>query len=165
MPSDNSRLVDNIRVDSVYDADGAYDGTAQTMIDMQGWDGCLVLVLPAGTTASATHHVTGFKVVGNTSSTGGGTDNTIATAVTADGGTTTALTAADMGTSAPTTIHNQLMALDIRNDQLTSGDRYIAAVTTGTGTYTCVVVYVRYRGHASYKDMIQATRTAFQLDA
>lgn len=165
MLATNARLCDCIYVKSVYDTDGAYDGTAQTMHDMRDWDGCLVLLLPAATTASATHHITGFKIVSNTSSTGGGTDHDIAEAVTTDGGTTKTLAAADVGTSAPTTVHNQLLALDIRADQMYAGDRYIAAVTTKTGTYTCVICYIFYRGNYTYKDLIQAgTRTAFQYD-
>lgn len=165
MPLANSgRLCDNISVYSVYDADGAYDGTAQTMIDMKDFDGCCVLLLGSATTPSATHHVTGFKIVSNSASDGTGTDHDIAEAVTTDGGSTKTLTAADFGTAAPSTVGQQLMCLDIRADQMYDGDRYIAAVTTGTGTFTCNIVYIRYRGSFNYKDMIQATRTAFQYD-
>ena len=165
MLADNARLCDCIRVDSVYDANGTYDGTADTaMLDMLEWDGCAVLVLPAATAASATNVITAFKIVSNSGATGGGTDHDIAEAVTTDGGTTKTLAAADMGASAGTAIHNQLLCLDIRADQMYAGDRYIAAMLTATGTYTCTVVYIRYRGSFSFKDMIQTTRTAFQYD-
>ena len=103
-------------------------------------------------------------MVSNTTSAGAGTDHDIAECVTTDGGSTKTLTAADVGTTAPTTLHSQLLALDIKNDQMYAGDRYIGAVTTSTGTYTCVILYIRYNGAANYKDMIQSTRTAYQYD-
>jgi hypothetical protein len=162
--SNNARLCDQIRIDTIYDANGTHDGTTPTMLDMKDYDACCVLVVPAATTADATHHITGFKVVSNTTAAGAGTDHDIAEAVTTDGGTTQTLTQADMGTSAPTTLHSQLMALDIRADQMYAGDRYIGAVLAATGTYTCNIVYIRYRGHNNYKDMFQTTRTAFQYD-
>ena len=167
MLASNARLCDSIRIDSVYDADGAHDLSASAMaIDMKDWDGCLVLVQPALTTADATHHITGFKVASSDASDGSnsGTVTDIAEAVTTDGGATKTLTQSDMGISAPTTLHSQLMALDIRADQMADGHRYITAITTSTGTYTCNIVYIRYRGSHNYKDMIQATRTAFQYD-
>lgn len=162
--SNNARLCDQIKIDHVYDANGAYDGTA-SMIDMTGYDGCLVLVLGAATVPSATHHITGFKVVSNTTAAGAGTDHDIAEAVTTDGGSTKTLTAADMGTAAMTTQGDTgILCLDVRSDQMYAGDSYIGAVTTGTGTFTCHIIYIRYRGNFNYKDMFQATRTAFQYD-
>lgn len=159
----NARLCDSIRIDYAYDADGTYDGTA-AMIDMKDYDGCMVLVLGAATTGSATNHVKAFKVVSNTTAAGAGTDHDIAEAVTTDGGTTKTLTVADFGTVAPSTLGSQMLCLDVKADQMYAGDRYIGAVTTGTGTFTCVIVYIRYRGNFSFKDMFQATRTAFQYD-
>jgi hypothetical protein len=165
--SNNARLCDQIKIDYAGVAGAAsagFDGTSGTMIDMKDYDGCLVLILGEVTTASATHSITGFKVVSNNAAAGGGTDTDIAEAVTTDGGSTTTLTVADFGTSAPTAHNDQMLALDVRADQMAAGDRYIGAVVTNTGTYTFTVVYIRYRGGVSYKDMFQATRTAFQYD-
>jgi hypothetical protein len=162
----NARLSDQIRIDSVYDPAGDTDLTT-AMIDMKDYDGCLVLLIPGPTTASGSHLITAFGVVSNTTSAGGGTDHVIADAVTGDGATaTTALTlaSANMGTAVPTVLHNQLMALDIRADQMYAGDRYICAVLESTGTYGVCIVYIRYRGNANYKDMIQGTRLTFQHD-
>ncbi|HUT13089.1 MAG TPA: hypothetical protein VMY42_21525 [Thermoguttaceae bacterium] len=163
MLANNARMCDQVRIDSVYDPLGDTDLTA-LMIDMKDYDGCMVLVIPTITTTSASHLITGFKVVSNTTSIGGGTDHDICEAVTTDGGTTKTLTAANMGTSAPSALHNQLLCLDVRADQMYPGDRYICAVMTSTGTYGSAVVYIRYNGHCSFKDMFQTTRTAFQYD-
>lgn len=162
-----ARLCDQVRIDHVYDADGAYDGTGQTMLDMRDFDGCCVLLV-GGTTASATHHITGFTIISNSASDGSGTDTVFATAVDTEGGTTTAaaaMTQADYGIAANTTINSQMMVLDVRADKMADSDRYIAAVTTSTGTFITHIIYVRYNGNFSFKDMFQATRTAFQLDA
>ena len=161
--SSNSRLCDNVRIDSVYDTAGDTD-LSGVMVDMKEYDGCLCLILPAATTASDSHLITAFKVVSNTTAAGAGTDQDIAEATTTDGGTTKTLTKADMGVSAPTALHNQLLALDVRADQMYAGDRYIRGEATSTGTYTCTFVYIRYRGAHNYKDMIQTTRLAFQHD-
>lgn len=159
----NARLSDCIRVDSVYDPLGDTDLTG-VPIDMKDWDGCLVLILPTITTPDATHHITGFAVASNSASDGSGTDHDIVEAVTADAGTTKTLTAAELGTAAFTAVHNYLFALDVRADQLYAGDRYIVAKPTSTGTFGCVIVYIRYRGAYSYKDMIQATKSNYQYD-
>jgi hypothetical protein len=155
-------LSEHVRIDHAYDANGAHDGTAFGMLDMNGWDGCLVLVFGLSVASSATNHVTGFKIVSNTTAAGGGTDHDIGEAVTTEGGTTVALTTADMGTAAAyTSANSEFMALDVRQDEMYPGDRYIAAVTTGTGTYPIHIVYLRYRGDAG-KDIIQETRLQFQ---
>ncbi len=159
----NARLSDQVRVDSVYDPLGDTDLGA-VAIDMKDYDGCLVLLIPTITTASDSHLITGFKIVSNTTAAGAGTDHDIAECVTTDGGTTTTLTKEDMGILAPSALHSQHMHLDIRADQMYPGDRYIFAVLASTGTYGVAIVYVRYRGHANFKDMIQATRVAFQYN-
>lgn len=161
--ANKARLCDQVKIDHVYDADGAYDGTAQTMLDMRDFDGCCVLAL-GGTTADATHHLTSLNVISNSASDGGGTDHIIAEAVTTDGGTVDDLTQADYGVAANTTVNDQMVLLDVRADQMVGSDRYIAAVTTGTGTFITHIVYFRYNGNFSFKDMFQATRTAFQYD-
>jgi len=161
--SNNARLCDQINIKTIYDANGTYDVAADE-VDMKDWDRCCVMVLGAATTADATHHITGFKIVSNTTSAGAGTDHDIVEAVTTDGGTTVALTQADYGIVAPSTLGDQVLCLDIRADQMYAGDRYIRAVLAATGTFTCVILYIRYNGSFNYKDMIQATRTAFQHD-
>lgn len=159
------RLSDHVRIDHVHDIAGAYDGTSGTMdIDMQGWDGCLVLLLGAAVQADATHYSAGFKIVSNSDADGGGTDTDIAEAVTTDGGTTKTLLAADYGTAVNTTANSQLIALDVRASQMPQGDRYIAAVNDGQSTWPCTIVYIRYNGDNVFKDVIQATKTAWQYD-
>lgn len=159
------RLSDHIRIDHVYDAAGTYDGTTTAMdIDMQGWDGCLVLLFGTGVAADGTHYTAGLKVISNSDSDGGGTDTDIAEAVTTDGGTTKTLTNADYGTAANTTVNSQLIALDVRASQMPQGDRYIAAYNDGQGTWPVTIVYIRYNGDHVFKDVIQAIRTAFQYD-
>lgn len=158
----HNSFLDNCKIDYQYDADGTLDGTATTMIDMQGYSGCLVMVFGAATTPSATHCITGFKVVSNTTSAGGGTDHDIAEGVTTDGGTTKTLTNGDFGTAAFTTPSSTFWALDVKAEDIYPGDRYIAAVLAGTGTFTCTVVYLRYGPDNSWKDMFQTTRTCYQ---
>ena len=161
-----ARLSDMIKIDYVIDADGTYDGTPD-MIDMKNWDGCLVIVSSGTTTIDNTNHLTGFKVQSNTTAAGAGTDHDIVEAVTTDGGTTQTLTGADMygtATAVATTVSDKLMALDVRADQMFAGDRFICARTAGTGTFVTHIMYIRYNGAFSYKDMIQVTRTAFQYD-
>ncbi len=161
--NDFSRLSDNIKIDHVYDADGAYNGTGAGMLAMRDYEGCLVLAVGASVTPVTTHHITGFKVVGNTTAAGAGTDHTIISAVTTDGGTVTALTQADMGTAAPTAITDQtIMALDFRSSDMTEGDKFISVISTSTGTFPVTFIYIRYKAAASLIDMIQATRTAFE---
>lgn len=158
-----ARLCDQTKWTYIYDANGTHDGTTPTMIDMAGWDRCCVMVLGAGTTASATNLVTGFKIVSNTTSAGAGTDHDIAEAITTETGTTKTLTCADFGVVAPTTLGSQMLCLDIGADQMYAGDRYVGAVLAATGTFTCTIVYVQYNG-TSFKDVFQTTRTAFQYD-
>lgn len=164
----NGLQSDNIKIDYVYDADGTHDGTAITMLDMKGYDGCLCIVTGCGTTIDGTNYVAAFKIVSNSSSTGTGTDHTVAKCVTTDGGTTTTLTGADMYGAATATaaagVHDRFLALDIKTDQLTAGDRYVAAVTTKGGTLPINILYVRYKGDFNYKDMAWATRYNFQYN-
>lgn len=166
----NARLSDCIKIDYTCEvAEGDHDGTAITMVDMKGWDGCLVLVLTAGgSTINATDYIANFKIVSNSASDGSGTDHDIAEAVTADGGETKTLTGADMYGAATATpaagVNDKFLALDVRNEQLYAGDRYIAAVTVDAGTLEIVIVYIRYRGNYSYKDMLWSTRYAFQYN-
>lgn len=160
-----ARLIDQIRVDHIYDADGTYDGTAGAMdIDMQGWDGCLVMVFGQVSVADGTDHLVAFKVISNSASDGTGTDTDLADAVTTDGGTTTTLTEVNYGTVAPTTLNSQFYALDIRADQMPQGDRYIGASTTKAGTFEIDIVYIRYNGDHAFKGVQQATQVQFQLD-
>jgi len=163
MPATKSRLCDNVSIEYVYSVSGTYDGTA-AMVDMRGYDGCMVLVLGTVSALSATDHLTGFKIVSNTTAAGAGTDHDIAEAVTTDGGSTKTLTSADIGAGAFTTKGSRMLCLDVRNDQMYAGDRYIGAVTAETGTLEIVVIYIKYHGTFSFKDMFQATRTAFQYD-
>lgn len=161
------KLTDHIKVDVAYDAGTAtkYDGTAQAMIDMRDYDGCAVFVIGTTVAATTAHLVTGFKIVSNTTSTGGGTDHDIAEAVTTDGGTTETLAKGHWGTgtNGVTPIDTCFGYLDIKADDMYAGDRYIAAMTTGvTGTIPYMIVYIRYRGKYSFKDMVQTTRTMFQ---
>lgn len=157
------RLVGQVRFSSVYDADGTYDGTAD-MLDMKGWDGCLVLALPADVLPSVgTNFLTGFKIVSNNTAAGGGTDTEIAEAVTTDGGTTKTLTAANMGTAAVASLGNDVLALDIKAEEMPQGDRYIAAVTAKSGTFPVRIVYIQYNGDHVFSNVIQPTRTAFQF--
>lgn len=165
--STTARIDGQIRVDHVYDADGAYDGTATAMdIDMQGYGACLTLLFGTSVAFSAANLITGFKIVSNSDADGGGTDTDIAEAVTTDGGTTQTLTEANAGTAVNTAVNNQLMALDIRASQMPQGDRYVAAViaATTTGALPIHIIYIRYNASHSFKDVIQATRTAFQYD-
>ena len=164
MPATKSRLCDNVKVDYVYSTSGTYDGTAD-MVDMRGYDGCMVLVLGSVSALAATDHLTGFKIISNTTSAGAGTDHDIVEAVTTDAGSTKTLATADFGLGAFTSVNDRMMCLDVRNDQMYAGDRYIAAVTAETGTLEIVVVYIRYHGTFSFKDMFQATRAAFQNDS
>lgn len=162
--SSECKLSETISLYTIYDAGGAYDGTTPTMVDMAGYGGCLVLVLGSSVTASATHGVTGFKIVSNTTAAGAGTDHDIAEAVTTDGGSTITLAAADFGTTAPTTLSQQCLYLDIKASQMYAGDRYIGAVIAAAGAFPIVIVYIRYNGDYSAKDLLQSTRTAFQYD-
>lgn len=166
--SNKARLCDQSKIVHVHDADGAYDGTATVMdVDMQGFDGCHVFIVGAAVAFTGTNHVTGFKIVSNSDSDGGGTDTDIATAVDTEGLSSTAaaaLTQADYGTAVNTTAGDQTMYLDVRADQMPQGDRYIAAVTTSTGTIPISIIYLRYNGDNHFKDMFNATRTAFQFD-
>lgn len=157
-----ARLCDQVKFDHVVDVDGTYDGTG-TMVDMRDYDGCCVVVT-GGTTADTTHHLTSVNVISNTTAAGAGTDHIIAEAVTTDGGTTDDLTQADYGISANTTKNDQMIVLDVRADQMYAGDRFICCSTVGTGTFITNILYIRYNGNFSFKDMFQATRTAFQYD-
>ena len=160
-----ARLSETVRMDHVYDANGTYDGTSDdTMLDMLGFDGVLIWAMAAQTVVDASNLITAFKVVSNSASDGSGTDTTLAEIVTTDGGTTTALLAADYGTAVNTTLNSQALYLDIRADQMADGDRYLGVITTATGTIPTHFVYFRYRGFA-FTDVFQATRTAFQKDA
>lgn len=160
-----ARLNDATRIDHVYDADGTYDGTATAMdIDMQGFDSCLVTLYGTSVTADGSNFVSGFKITSNSESDGSGTDTDIAETTTTEGGTTIVLAAADYGTAVNTAVNSQALHLDIRADQMPQDDRYIAAVVAATGTYPIHIVYQRYNADHSFKDMYQATRTAFQND-
>ena len=161
------KLTDYIKVDAVFDAGTAtkFDGTAQAMIDMQGYDGCAVFIIGHATPFSVTNLITNCKLVSNNASLGGGTDHDIAEMVTTEGGSTTTLTAADWGTGTcgATPIDSCFGYLDIKTDDLYAGDRYIAVVTaTVAGTIPHTMLYIRYRGTHSFKDMVQTTRTMFQ---
>lgn len=165
----NGRLVDHVKIDHIYDADGDYDGMAQASashrIDMKGYDGCLVVVKGLDVQADSTNYLSGFLVESSASTTGTADNITVATAVTTDGGTDASLVAADYGTAVNTTIQDQVVALDIKTEQLSAGHRYISVLTTGGGTYPIDIMFIRYNAALTYKDMIQATRTAFQLNA
>lgn len=163
--NNKSKLLEQINIQHLYDADGTHDGTTPTMIDMQGWDGCLVLIFGTVSAPNATDHLLTFKVTGNSDADGGGTDHTIASAVTTDGGSTTTLAIADIGTGAATTLNSNFYALDIRADQMTAGDRYIGAETTKTGTFEITIAYIRYNGDHLYQGSHKASHVQFQLDA
>ena len=159
----NARLCDQIKIDTIADADGDFDGTGGTMLDMRDWDGICCFIVGTTVAADTTHFLTTFKMVSNSQADGGGTDSDVASAVTTDGGTTETLAAADYGTAVNTAFHDKMVLLDVRASQMADGDRYIAPVITSGGTWPMVVVCVRYNGR-SFKDVFQATRTAFQLD-
>ncbi len=159
-----ARLSDSIKIDTIADADGAFDGTSGTMLDMRDFDGMACFIIGTTVPAEGTNFLKTFKLVGNSQSNGGGTDNDIMSAVTTEGGSTETLAAADYGTAVNTAHHDQMVMLDMKADQMTAGDRFVAAVTTGSGTWPMVIIYVRYNGTFSTKDMFQATRTAFQLN-
>lgn len=156
-----ARFVDTHKVNVVSDADGAYDGTP-TMLDMRDYERICCIVATTTTAPDTTHHITSFNLVSNTTAAGAGTDHIIAEAVTTSGGTVDTLTQADMGTAASTTMFDQFMALDVGADDMYAGDRYVCAVTTGTGTLPCVFFYFRYNGNFQTDWMVQATQTAFQ---
>jgi len=164
--SNNARLCDQVKIDYVIDANGTYDGTPN-MLDMRDYDGCMIIVSSGTTTIDATNYVAAVKVISNTTAAGAGTDHEIAEAVTTDGGTTKTLTGANMygtATAAATTVSDKLIVMDVRADQMYAGDRYICCSTTGGGTLVTHIMYIRYNGHCSFKDMFQTTRTAFQYD-
>ena len=164
--SNNGRLCDCVKFDYVIDANGSYDGTGD-MLDMKDYDGCCVVVSSGTTTIDATNYIANVVIISNTTAVGGGTDHEICEAVTTDGGTTKTLTGPDMygtATAAATTVSDKLIVLDVRADQMYAGDRYICCSTTGGGTLVTHIMYIRYRGAFSFKDMFQGTRTAFQYD-
>jgi len=156
------RLSDKIKIDYVYDADGTWADA--TWYDMKDYDGFMAVALGTSVPAEATNFLKTFKIASNSGSTGGGTDHDIAEAVTTDGGSTTTLAAADMGTTPFTTAGDQVVLLDVGADQMYAGDRYVSVKTTGSGTFPVVFMFIRYNGNYSYKDMFQGTRSAFQYD-
>lgn len=156
-----ARFVDTHKVEIITDADGAYDGTGVGR-DMRDYERICVIASPTTTTPTASHLIESFNLISNTTAAGGGTDHIIAEAVTAVGGTTDTLTAADMGTVDGSTLTDQFIALDVGADDMYPGDRYISALTTGTGTNPTVFIFIRYNGNFQTDWMIQATRTAGQ---
>ncbi len=159
------KLFDHINIQHIYDADGTHDGTTPKMVDMQGVDGCLVVVFPTVSQPDGTDHLTGFKIVSNSAQDGSGTDTDIAEAVTTDGGTTQTLDTNDIGTGTATTaLNGNFYVLDIRADQMADDDRYIGAVTAKTGTLEITIMYMTYNLNHAFRDVGQATRLAFQHD-
>ena len=164
--ADNARMCDHVKIDYVIDADGTYDGTPD-MIDMKDFDRCLIVVSSGTTTIDATNHLTGVKIISNTTAAGAGTDHDIVEAVTTDAGSTKTLTGADMygtATAVATTVSDKVIVLDVRADQMYKGDRFICCTCAGTGTFVTHIMYIRYNGSFQFKDMFQGTRTAFQHD-
>ncbi|KKL15349.1 hypothetical protein LCGC14_2506510, partial [marine sediment metagenome] len=74
----NGKLLDHVRFDHLYDADGAYDGfaagAATASIDMKGYDGCLILAFGLDVTASGGNNLSGLIVESNSAADGSGTD-------------------------------------------------------------------------------------------
>lgn len=140
-----NRISQHIDVDTFYDADfsGAEklpaDGTG--WIDMSTWDGCVVIIY----NISGSSYLSLFKIIGNSSSSGGSTDHDVVTLTN------------------PTNINvaGETAMLEFLSSQMTDGDRYITASINSDSAEPCTVTFIRWRGRYIHGSIGTYTETAY----